>query len=113
MPPEMPSVTPPPVSAVPQDILDAILTEAARLSGAPREQVAIVRADAVVWNDGSLGCPEPGMEYIQVLVDGYWVVLQAGETQFDFRVDRTGNFKLCVPRPGMPSPSIEIPPPMR
>jgi hypothetical protein len=31
-----------------------------------------------VWNDGSLGCPEPGMMYTQALVNGYWLIIEAG-----------------------------------
>ena len=55
---------------VPQAILDPILKEAAALAKLDREQLVIVRAESVVWNDGSLGCPEPGMMYTQALVNG-------------------------------------------
>jgi len=58
--------------SVPQRILESILNEAATVANVPREKLAIVRAEAVVWNDGSLGCPEPGMMYTQALVNGYW-----------------------------------------
>ena len=44
------------------------------------------RPGAVTWNDGSLGCPEPGMFYTQALVDGYHVILQAGDEELDYRV---------------------------
>jgi len=63
---------------VPQRILESILKETATLANVPREKLAIVRAESVVWNDGSLGCPEPGMMYTQALVNGYWVVIEAG-----------------------------------
>jgi len=55
---------------VPEAILDRILIETAKLANILREQLVIVRAESVVWNDGSLGCPEPGMEYAQALVNG-------------------------------------------
>ena len=67
-------------------ILDPILKEAAALAKVAREQLVIVRAEPVVWNDGSLGCPEPGMEYTQALVNGYWVVIEAAGQTYDFRV---------------------------
>ena len=57
---------------VPQTILESILKEAAALAKVSHEQLVIVRAQSVVWNDGSLGCPEPGMMYTQALVNGYW-----------------------------------------
>jgi len=63
--------TPPMKGQVPQAILDPILKEAAALAKLDREQLVIVRAESVVWNDGSLGCPEPGMVYTQALLNGY------------------------------------------
>ena len=34
----------------------------------------LIRDEAVTWSDGSLGCPQPGEYYTQVLVPGYWIV---------------------------------------
>jgi hypothetical protein len=87
---------------IPKGILDPILKEAASLASVPREQLVVVRADAVVWNDGSLGCPEPGMEYTQALVNGYWVVISAIGKTYDFRVGRNGDFRLCPLGRGRP-----------
>jgi hypothetical protein len=92
-----------PVQAgVPQGILNPILKEAAVLAKVPREQLTIIRAEAAVWNDGSLGCPEPGMEYTQALVNGYWVVIKAAGQTYDFRVGRGGSFRLCPSGRGHP-----------
>ena len=49
--------TPPVKGEVPQRILDPILNEAAVLANVAHEQLVIVRAESVVWNDGALGCP--------------------------------------------------------
>lgn len=89
-------------SDVPQRILDPILKEAASLARVAREKLIIVRAEAVVWNNGSLGCPEPGMEYTQALVNGYWVVINAAAQTYDFRVGRDGSFRLCPAGRGRP-----------
>ena len=67
-----------------------------------REQLVIVRAESVVWNDGSLGCPEPGILYTQALVNGYWVVIDAAGQKYDFRVGSGGSFRLCPPGQGQP-----------
>jgi hypothetical protein len=80
---------------VPQDLLDAILADAAQRSGTPAESLEVVTAAAVTWNDGSLGCPEPGMFYTQALVDGYQVVIDTGDEQLDYRVGSGGSFRLC------------------
>src|SRR5438445_5092114 len=87
---------------VPQGILDPILKEAATLAKVDREQLVIARAESVVWNDGSLGCPEPGMMYTQGLVNGYWVVIEAAGQKYDFRVGSGGSFRLCPPGQGQP-----------
>src|SRR5438046_8329384 len=71
---------------VPQAILDPILKEAAALAKVDRDQLVLVRAESVVWNDGALGCPAPGMMYTQALVNGYWVVIKAAAQTYDFRV---------------------------
>ena len=94
--------TPPMKGQVPQAILDPILKEAAALTKLDREQLVIVRAESVVWNDGSLGCPEPGMMYTQALLNGYWVVIDAAGQNYDFRVDSRGNFRVCPPGQGHP-----------
>ena len=89
-------------SQMPEAILGPILDEAAKLANVPRQQLVIVRAEAVVWNDGSLGCPEPGMEYTQALVNGYWVLIKAAEQTYDFRVGGGGSFRFCPEGRGHP-----------
>jgi len=93
---------------VPQDVLDAILADAAQRSGAPAESLEVVTAAAVTWTDGSLGCPEPGQFYTQALVDGYQVVIDTGDEQLDdYRVGSGGSFRLCEnpTAPGGTNPS--------
>ena len=92
---------------VPEDLLDAILADAARHSGAPAESLEVATAAAVTWNDGSLGCPEPGMFYTQALVDGYQVIIDTGEEELDYRVGSGGSFRLCEDpdAPGGTNPS--------
>jgi hypothetical protein len=94
--------TSPVKTGVPKGILDPILNEAAKLANVSREELVIVRAEPVVWSDGSLGCPEPGMEYTQMLTNGYWVVIDAAGQTYDFRVSRDGSFRLCPPGRGHP-----------
>ena len=85
----------PVVGETPQDILDAILADAAQESGVSAQAIRVVRAQSVIWNDGSLGCPQPGVLYTQAQVDGYWVVLEAGSDEYDYRASDSGAFFLC------------------
>jgi len=64
--------------------------------------LVIVRAQSVIWSDGSFGCTEPGMMYTQILVNGYWVVIEAAGQKYDFRAGSAGNFRLCPGGQGKP-----------
>jgi hypothetical protein len=46
--------------------------------------IEVVRVEAVVWPDTSMGCPRPGMRYLQVPQDGLLIVLQAGDKQYEY-----------------------------
>ncbi len=80
---------------VPSGLLDEIRAEAAERLGVPVEDIAVRRAEAVVWNDGSLGCPVPGEMYTQALEPGYHVIIEAGDEQLDYRATERGFVKLC------------------
>jgi hypothetical protein len=44
----------------------------------PDVEITVVRVEDVMWSDGSLGCPQPGMSYTQAIVDGYRIELSDG-----------------------------------
>ena len=81
---------------VPVDLLDEIIADLVIRTGVAREDIQVVEAEAVVWSDGSLGCPKPGEFYIQILVNGYWVVLQVEGIAHDYRASDGGHFTLCA-----------------
>ena len=65
------------------------------MAGVPVDQVTVVSAETVTFPDGSLGCPQPGMAYTQIPVDGYRIVATAGGTTYDYR-GTGGTFQRCV-----------------
>jgi hypothetical protein len=85
----------PVIGEVPEDILEKIMIDLTNKASVLKEEIEVVRAQSVVWSDGSLGCPKPGAFYTQALVDGYWVVLVAKETEYDYRVSDSGSFIIC------------------
>jgi hypothetical protein len=99
LPPELEKVeTPdadPILGEVPDEILEKIIADLLARTNNDRESVDVLRAQSVIWNDGSLGCPQPGEFYTQSLVEGYWVLLKAGEREYDYRASETGYFFLC------------------
>jgi hypothetical protein len=67
---------------------------AQKLGLAP-EAIRLVSVEAVEWRDTSLGCPQPGMMYAQVITPGFQVMLEAGGKGYDYHTD-TGRFVvLC------------------
>jgi hypothetical protein len=90
---------PPPndLGPVEWELFDAIVADAASRAGVDRSAFTVATAAAVTWSDSSLGCPEPGMVYMQALVPGYHVILEQAGTQYDYHADRRGNFRLCPP----------------
>lgn len=92
------------VGEVPPALMDNVYSLAEAKTGADRSSMVVLRAEAVTWSDGSLGCPEPGATYTQALVDGYWVELASGDTTLDFRLGNNGAITLCESGGVMPIP---------
>jgi hypothetical protein len=72
--------------------------------GVDTEAVLVEQVQRVTWNDGSLGCPEPGVMYTQALIDGLWVVVTVAGRQYDYRFGSGDVPTLCV-NPPTPLPS--------
>ncbi len=83
------------VGEVPEPIMSDILAHAAEQTGVSANEFTVVRAEQVVWSDGSLGCPEPGVFYTQATVAGYWVVLDSAGVTYDYRATGDGHFRVC------------------
>jgi hypothetical protein len=59
-----------------QSLIDAAIADLVeRLSVAP-DAIEVVSAQSVIWPDKSLGCPQAGMQYLQVQVDGFRIELR-------------------------------------
>jgi hypothetical protein len=71
-------------TAVPPDdpralaLIDKATTDLAQRTGVPEEEIVLAEFRYVTWPNTSLGCPEPGMAYADMLVDGYLIMLRAG-----------------------------------
>jgi hypothetical protein len=61
----------------------------------PPEQIKVADIARVVWRDGSLGCPQPGMMYTQALVDGIRIRLSVGEVIYHYHGSKMGQPFLC------------------
>jgi len=82
-------------------IAPAIADLAARI-GVVKSAIQVLHAIAVIWNDSSLGCPQPGQSYTQVLVHGFWVVLEHDGERYSYHAGNKGIFRLCTNAPRGP-----------
>lgn len=78
--------------------------------GVPPEAIDVLSVEPVTWNDGSLGCPQPGQMYIQVIIPGYRVALGHAGQQATYHTDENTTVVRCD-RPRFQSAPLEAPPP--
>jgi hypothetical protein len=85
----------PVIEEVPTELLDSILKDLSGRTGTTIEKINVIQAQSIVWNDGALGCPQPGMMYTMALVPGYRVILEVGNQKYDYHAAETGYFFVC------------------
>ncbi len=95
---------PPPADLVPSSLIDEAKTDLAQRLSLAVDQIILLEASAVTWPDSSLGCPEEGMAYAQVLTPGYLIRLEAGAHQYEYHASR-GTVFYCQ-NPSAPVPGV-------
>ena len=80
---------------VPEELLNAIKQDLVTRLSAGNANISVIVAESVTWNDGSLGCPEPGRMYTQAIVPGYRVVLELAGQRYSYHADSAGYFVPC------------------
>ena len=92
VPSPTPSPTPTPVpTPSPPDAL--ALAKAILISklGVNSDEVEVVSAERVEWPSSALGCPEPGVAYLAVIVSGWKFTLAHEGQAYDFHSDESGD----------------------
>ncbi len=72
--------------------------------GLSTAEVTVLSYETVDWPDSSLGCPQPGTAYIQVITPGYRVILQARGQQYEVHTDDVGQATVICGRPSDAEP---------
>ncbi len=62
------------------------------------EQVREMSVEPVEWPDTSLGCPQPGMMYAQMITPGFRVVLAANSQTVEYHTDAAGRRVVSCPK---------------
>ena len=106
------ATTPPEPTAAPTQVAESIMPEkpltpeeqkiaeqatailAKELNVVP-EDVTILEVTHVTWRDSSLGCPEQGMMYTQVITPGYRVKAEVNGETYAVHMNEKGVGKIC------------------
>lgn len=80
---ESTTVSPAPDPATSGKVEAAVADLASRL-GVPEDEITVVTSESVTWGDTSLGCPQPGMRYAQVVQDGTYIELEHDGTTYPY-----------------------------
>ncbi|MFP3913358.1 MAG: hypothetical protein ACLFWM_00655 [Actinomycetota bacterium] len=83
-----------------REIVEAALADLAERLDVGTTDIEVVSFEFVTWNDGSLGCPQPGEMYTQALVEGSRTVLEHDGVTYDYHAGADDQPFLCE------SPSI-------
>ena len=119
-PTTIPSKTPCPSSGSIEERAQEALADWLGISAG---EVKVIKVEEVEWPDTSLGCPQPGKAYLQVIVPGWKVVMKAGGKIYEYHYgggqgvlcDQQGRLISVLPSqtvtpttvPGVPTPTLE------
>jgi hypothetical protein len=52
----------------------------------PADDIKVLESGEKTWPDASLGMPEPGQVYAQVLIEGFRIVLEASGKKYEYHL---------------------------
>ena len=84
-----------PLDPAMQKVVDQARDDLAAKLAVDAASIELVGVSTVTWPDGSLGCPQPGMMYTQVLVDGLLIRFKAGGQVYEYHGGGSRTPFLC------------------
>lgn len=88
-------------------MLEAVTANLSQQFDLPAESITVVSVEPVTWPNGGLGCPQEGMAYAEVMVEGSRITLAADGQTYTYHTAGTTEFLLCVD--GVPAASGSVP----
>jgi hypothetical protein len=89
----MPGATP--VTGADNPMVQTVVADAATRLGVPADQLQVVSIESWDWPDTSLGCPQEGQFYAQVITPGYLIVVSGAGQRLEYHTDTEGHFVVC------------------
>jgi hypothetical protein len=102
----------PTVGVVPpeaQDVVALARQDLAQTLDVGQESIEVSAVEAVEWPDASLGCPQPGQMYAQVVTPGFRVVFEVRGETYVYHTDREQTVVLCEEDATMGTPTAPSP----
>ena len=78
-----------------QNLIDKAKGDLAQRLSISENQIILVKAIDVIWPDSSLGCPQPGIGYAQVLTEGFLIYLETDNEFYRYHTDYDEQIILC------------------
>lgn len=95
VPTQMFQSIPDPLTETLQNLIDKAKEDLADRLSISIDQVNFIGVYDVTWPDSSLGCPQDGMMYAQVLTPGYLILLEYGNIQYEYHSEKSTQVVYC------------------
>lgn len=92
---QMPPAATTPADARLQDLIEKTKEDLAQRLSISITQITLAEATEVEWSDSSLDCPQPGMDYLQVITPGYRILLEVNAQIYEYHSNRDTYFVYC------------------
>ncbi len=79
-----------------QSVVDLVLQDAAIRLGVDASALSVTAIEAMEWPDASLGCPEDGGVYAQVISPGYQITVTDGSDSLEYHTGLNDAFVSCA-----------------
>jgi hypothetical protein len=93
--PQMNPLLPTPSAPGLEGLIETAKEDLAQRLSVQTSDIILVEANEVIWPDGSLGCPQPGMMYAQVLTSGYLIKLKYDIRDFEYHAGEDRSLTYC------------------
>jgi hypothetical protein len=90
-----PPAAPAPTRAQPDSVLNGMAQDLGRRLGVNESSLQVMSVQPVLWNDSSLGCPQPERAYLPAQTPGMRVVFQYAGKTYQYHGSERGDFVYC------------------
>ncbi|WP_051063205.1 hypothetical protein [Ilumatobacter nonamiensis] len=92
------------LSPTQQALADVAVADLVERRAVDASAISVVEVEEVTWSDSSLGCPQKGMQYLQVITPGVRVVLEADGAPAFYHGTSAADLTYCAaPQPPVPN----------